>query len=39
MTWQTKVVRVALVVGVLGGLALAFGANYLDGIDLSWLGF
>jgi hypothetical protein len=30
MTWKSKVVRVLLVVGVVGALALASGANFLD---------
>jgi hypothetical protein len=40
MTWQTRVVRVALAVGVLAGLALASGANFIDGsLAFSWFGF
>jgi hypothetical protein len=30
MTWSTKVVRVALAIGVAGAVALASGANYVD---------
>jgi hypothetical protein len=30
MTWQIKVVRVVLAVGVLAGLALASGANFVE---------
>jgi hypothetical protein len=30
MTWQIKVVRVAFAVGVLAGLALASGANFVE---------
>jgi hypothetical protein len=30
MTWSSKLIRVALVVGILGALALAVGANFTD---------
>lgn len=30
MTWQIKLVRMALAVGVVGVLALASGANFID---------
>ena len=30
MTWHNKIVRVALVVGLLAALALAVGANFMD---------
>jgi hypothetical protein len=30
MTWNSRIVRVLLVVGVLGALALASSANFLD---------
>jgi len=30
MTWQTKVVRVLFVVGILGALALAVGSNFVE---------
>jgi hypothetical protein len=30
MTWSSKVVRVALAIGVLGALALASGANFVE---------
>lgn len=30
MTWTSKVVRVALAIGVVGALALASGANWVD---------
>jgi hypothetical protein len=30
MTWSYKAVRVALAVGVVGALALAAGANFID---------
>jgi len=30
MTWQTKVVRVLFVVGILGALALAVGSNFIE---------
>jgi hypothetical protein len=33
MTWHNRVIRLVLVVGVLGALALALGANYLDAGD------
>jgi hypothetical protein len=39
MTWKSKFVRVVLVVGVLGALALSFGANYVDMSLFSWFGF
>jgi hypothetical protein len=35
MTWGNRIVRIALVVGVLGALALASGANYVEGL-LFW---
>ncbi len=37
MTWQSRVVRVALAVGVLASLALAFGANFVE--YSGWFGF
>jgi hypothetical protein len=36
MTWKTRIVRVAFAVGVLGALALAAGANFMDFGDY-WL--
>ncbi len=36
MTWGIKAVRVALVVGMLGALALAFGANFVDALWWGW---
>jgi hypothetical protein len=30
MTWGAKAIRVALAVGVLGALALASGANFIE---------
>jgi hypothetical protein len=33
MTWNSRLVRVVLVVGVLAALALALGANYVDAGD------
>jgi len=30
MTWTNRVVRIGLVVGVVGALAMAAGANYID---------
>jgi len=30
MTWQTNVVRVLFVVGILGALALAVGSNFIE---------
>jgi hypothetical protein len=37
MTWNSKLFRLVLVVGVLGALALALGANYVDFVDFwSW---
>ena len=37
MTWNSKLIRLVLVVGVVGALALAFAANYVDFGDLwSW---
>ena len=36
MTWNSKIVRIAFVVGVLGALALAAGANFMDYSDF-WL--
>jgi hypothetical protein len=39
MTWKSKFVRVVLVVGVLGALALAFGANFVESADFSWFSF
>lgn len=39
MTWKSKFVRVVLVVGVLGALALSFGANFVDTATYSWFGF
>jgi hypothetical protein len=36
MTWQTKVVRVVFVVGVLAGLALASGANFVEFLCFWW---
>ncbi len=36
MTWSSKVVRIALAVGMLGALALASGANFTDGF-VFWL--
>ncbi len=30
MTWHNRIVRVAFAVGVLGAIALAAGANYVD---------
>jgi phosphatidylglycerophosphate synthase len=37
MTWRFKVQGFVLTIAVLGGLALATGANWTD--DLSWLFF
>jgi hypothetical protein len=39
MTWKSKFVRVVLIAGVLGALALSFGANYIDAGAFSWFGF
>jgi len=39
MTWNSKLVRLVLVAGVLGALALSFGANYVDMGLFSWFGF
>jgi hypothetical protein len=36
MTWHNKVVRLVLAVAVLGALALAMGANYLDISDFGF---
>ncbi len=36
MTWQTKVVRVLFVVGILGALALAVGSNFVESGDFAW---
>lgn len=36
MTWQVKVVRGALALGILATLAIAAGAGWLDGFDLGW---
>jgi hypothetical protein len=37
MTWSNKFVRIALIVGVLGALALAAGADWVDGSFFGWL--
>jgi len=36
MTWQTKVVRVLFVVGILGALVLAVGSNFVEYGDFWW---
>jgi hypothetical protein len=36
MTWGNRIVRVALVVGVLGALAVAAGANYIEFLLFWW---
>ena len=36
MTWSSKFVRIVLAVGVLGALALAAGANYIDASQFVW---
>jgi hypothetical protein len=39
MTWKSKFVRVVLIAGVLGALALSFGANFVEFGNYSWFGF
>ena len=36
MTWQTKVVRGALALGVLAALAMSAGAGWLDWLIWGW---
>jgi hypothetical protein len=36
MTWHNKIVRVAFAVGVLGAIALAAGANFVDELSAYW---
>ena len=36
MTWQVRVVRGALALGVMGALALSAGAGWLDWLIWSW---
>jgi hypothetical protein len=38
MTWRVRVQRVVLVVAVLGALAMASGADYVDGF-CRWFSF
>jgi hypothetical protein len=37
MTWQVRVVRGALALGIVGTLALSAGAGWLDWFIWSWL--
>jgi len=37
MTWGNKIVRIALIVGVLAALAVAAGADYIDASYFDWL--
>lgn len=39
MTWQTKVVRVTLALGLLAGFAMAAGAGWVDGFGWIWSWF
>jgi hypothetical protein len=36
MTWGSKTVRIVLAVGFLGALALASGANFIEGLFWFW---
>jgi hypothetical protein len=36
MTWSSRVVRVALAIGVVGAVALASGANFVDILWWFW---